>query len=509
MTAKRVSRKSGSNGTAKITSNDERKQEALAFNRMCKIVENAQFSRTQLMDRIFDPRRSINDECGYPNTENITIQEYKDMYDREAVATRVVEVFPQESWLVQPEVFETEDGRETEFKKTWNSLGSQLRGTEWFKSEQGSLIWEYLLRVDKLSGVVSFGIILVGIDDGLELSEEAVFGNQKRELTFLRVFDQSLVQITAYETDIKNPRFGQPTQYNVTFAVPTENTSMETKQVHWTRIIHVADDKNSSEIFAVPRQRPVWNRLLDVRKLYGGSAEMYWKGAFMGLSFETHPQLGGDVPAMQDPTFIADLKGQIENYENGLQRYLSTMGINVKTLAPQVVDPTPQIDAQIKAICIQKGIPKRIFEGSERGELASSQDSRAWHSRLKKRQNDYITPGIVVPFTDRLILLGVLPQPKEYFVKWPDLDTLTEEEQASVALKRTEAMAKYVQGSVESIVPPFDFFTRILGMKEEEVESMIAEAMKAVAGDNTMTGFDDVDETKIPPNAGGDSKKNG
>ena len=498
MTANRVSKKS-SNGTAKITSNDERKQEALAFNRMCRIVENAQLSRTQLMNRIMDPRRNINDECGYPNTENITILEYKDMYDREAIATRVVEVMPQESWLVQPEVFETEDGRETEFKKVWDSLGSQLRGTEWFKSEQGSLIWEYLLRIDKLSGVGAFGVMLIGIDDGLELSEEAVFGNQKRELTFLRVFDQSLVEITAYETDIKNPRFGQPTQYNVTFAIPTENVSMETKQVHWTRIVHIADDKNSSELFAVPRQRPVWNRLLDVRKLYGGSAEMYWKGAFMGLSIETHPQLGPDIPALEDPVFLAGMKEKIENYENGLQRYLLTGAMTVKPLAPQVVDPTPQIDAQIKAICIQKGIPKRIFEGSERGELASSQDARAWHSRLKKRQNDYVTPGIVVPFTDRLINLGILPKPKEYFVKWSDLDTLTEEEQASVALKRTEALAKYVQGSVESVIAPFDFFTRILGMKEEEVESMIAEAMKAVAGDNTMTGFDDVDEIEQGP----------
>ena len=284
---------------------------------------------------------------------------------------------------------------------------------------------------------------------------------------------------------------------------------METKQVHWTRIVHIADDKNSSEIFAVPRQRPVWNRLLDIRKLYGGSAEMYWKGAFMGLSIESHPVLGGDIPAMEDPAFIKSLKQEIEAYQNSLQRNLLTTGMSVKTLAPQVKDPTPQIDAQIKAICIQKGIPKRIFEGSERGELASSQDSRAWHSRLKKRQNDYVTPGIVVPFTDRLILLGVLPQPKEYFVKWPDLDTLTEEEQAVVALKRTEALAKYVQGSVESIIAPMDFLTRILGMEEQEAEAAIAEAMKAVAGDNTMTGFDDVDETEIPPNAGGDNKKNG
>ncbi len=476
-------------------------QKAFTFNQLPNLVENTQYSRSQLMNRLMDPRRNIGDECGYPSTENITIQAYKDMYDREAVATRVNDVVPEESWLVQPEVFEVENSeRETDFEKTWDSLGSQLRGTEWFKSEEGSLIWEYLLRVDKASGVCSFGVLLIGINDGLELAEEAVFGKQKRELTFLRIFDQSLVEITAYETDVKNPRFGQPTQYNITFAIPTENTSTKTEKVHWTRVLHVADNKSSSEIFAVPRQRPVWNRLLDLQKLYGGSAEMYWKGAFMGLSFETHPQLAGDVPQLEDPIFVGALRSQIENYQNGLQKYLSTAGMTVKSLAPQVVDPTPQIDAQIKAICIQKGIPKRIFEGSERGEQNSKQDIRAFHADLKRRQNGYITPGIIVPFVDRLILVGVLPQPKEYFLRWRDLDTLTEDEQATVALKKTEALAKYVEGSVESIIDPMNYLIRILGMKDEEAKEIIAGAMKAVAGGDTMTGFDDEDEEEEPKN---------
>jgi hypothetical protein len=116
--------------------------------------------------------------------------------------------------------------------------------------------------------------------------------------------------------------------------------------------------------------------------------------------------LGGDVTIDSD-----DVRDQIENYINSLQRYLALTGMSAHTLAPQVSDPSSQIDKHLEAICIQLGIPKRVFMGSERGELASSQDDASWNDRLKARQNGYITPRIIVPFIDRLISVGVLPEP--------------------------------------------------------------------------------------------------
>jgi hypothetical protein len=148
---------------------------------------------------------------------------------------------------------------------------------------------------------------------------------------------------------------------------------------------------------------------------------MYWRGAFPGISLETHPQLGGDVK------FPAGIRQTMSNYMDGLQRYLALTGVSAKTLAPQVVDPTPQIEVQIQAICIKMGIPKRIFEGSERGELASSQDSSAWNGRIRARQDNYLTPRLIVPFIDRLIAVGVLPEPKADTTKASKDELLDEE----------------------------------------------------------------------------------
>jgi hypothetical protein len=212
--------------------------------------------------------------------------------------------------------------------------------------------------------------------------------------------------------------------------------------------------------------------LYDLIKLYSGSAEMYWRGAFPGLSLETHPQLGGEVTLDKDAT-----KDMMEDYMNGLQRYLAMEGITAKSLAPQVVDPTPQIDTQIEAICIQIGVPKRIFTGSERGELASSQDAKSWAGRMKNRQETYLTPRIIVPFIDRLILLGILPIPTGFSIEWPDMFSLSDDDKATIAAKRTEALAKYIMGDVQQIITPFDYLTRELGYSDDEAQEIIDTAI--------------------------------
>ena len=452
-----------------------------AVHRFGQIIDNVLLSRQQLTDRYLDPRRDINHECGYPQTESITVEKhYRIMYDREPIATRVVQVLPQESWQVQPTVYESEEADEvTAFEQGWKDLGCNLRGKSWYQDEEGSPIWEYLHRIDELSGIGRYGVLLLGLGDGRELYEP-VETAEGMKLLYLRAFDESLVSIVNHEKDRANPRYGQPIEYMVSFDDPTQTSQSGTQlslsgaKVHWSRVVHVADNLGSSELFGVPRMRPVYNRLHDLCKLYGGSAEMYWRGAFPGLSIETHPQLQTDVQLSAEEKTA--MRTQMEQYMGGLQRYLSLIGMSAKSLAPQVVDPTPQINAQIMAICIQLGIPKRVFTGSERGELASTQDDSAWNDRLAYRQNNYITPRLIVPFIDRLITLGVLPEPVGYSVVWPDLNTLTDEQKADIAIKRTEAMVKYIQGSVEALMVPLDYLTRVIGLSQDEA-AVVLEAV--------------------------------
>lgn len=427
--------------------------------------------------------RDINKDCGYP--DEYTPELYQELYNWNPVAARVVEVYPRESWQVQPNVYEEESGEEpTDFEQAWDNLGRQLRPEKsWHQTEGGSQVWQYLRRADELSGIGRYGIILFGFDDvnedgtARDLSSPVVPGTltKPRRLLYLRVFSEAQAKIAETEPNSGSPRFGQPLTYQITFANSKnlDDATGDVRTVHWSRVLHLSDNTGASETLGMPRMQQVVQPLLDIHKVRAGSAEMYWRGAFAGHAFVTHPQLGGDVEVDKEK-----MKEAYRNYANRLDRMLIGIGGAFDSLAPQVSDPTAQINVQIECICIKLGVPKRIFLGSERGELASTQDDDAWNDRLKERQENYLTPRVVVPFVDRLIMAGVLPEPKGYTVEWPDLTSRSDQEVAQVGLTLVQALAAYIQGNVSSLVTPFDLFSKFLGRSEAEAAAIVQSALE-------------------------------
>lgn len=469
----------------RTTSRTANEQKAAADREMMRRVDNALMSRADLIKSLMEPRRDIYDECGYPATGGISASDYRELYDRMAIATRVVEVMPQESWCVSPqlvEVDDVEDHEPTAFEQAWVEAGKSLTVQEksWLESEKTHPLLDYLQRIDVMSGICSYGVMLLGFDDGKPLQAPVEY-KKGMGLLYVRVFDETLAKISKYETDETNRRFGRPIEYTLTLhdSAGTDTiATLPTKEVavHWTRVIHVADNLGSSELFAVPRIRPVLNNILALQKIYGASAEGYWRSSFPGLSIESHPQLQGEVKIDRDA-----MKDQLEQYQNTLQKYLLLIGLTAKPIAPQVVDPTPEVDVQITAICVEMGIPKRIFMGSERGELSSGQDAKAWNGRLMRRQTRYITPRLIAPLVDRLIWVGALPEPASYSIRWPNLDALTEEEKAKVAQLRADAMAKYVNAGVSSLMIEADFLVREMGYTSEEATAICDAAIQQIA----------------------------
>lgn len=134
----------------------------------------------------------------------------------------------------------------------------------------------------------------------------------------------------------------------------------------------------------------------------------------------------------------------------------------------------------MRLICASIGVPWRVFIGSEAAQLASEQDTKAWNKRITKRRNGYATPYIIRRVVDRLIAFGVMPEPTEYSVKWPDPHSPSDEEKANVAEKKTNAIAKYVQAGGEMLVPPFHYLTNILDVDDESAREMIEEAEEII-----------------------------
>jgi hypothetical protein len=563
---------SQSNGLAK---RNVQVMDLITANQIERMMSLNNSSRSQLWGRgpfglgddNLDWRRNINEQCGFPDTGEMTPFKYRNLFDREAVANRVVSILPKSCWAMQPSIYEDEDAKtKTPFEQSWEDCCKGLRSDNYFQDEEGNPIFEHLMRADILSGIGSFGIILLGFSDGLGL-EQPVKGympvsdtvplgtdaqylgielnppvvpevtpqgdgavpaeedaesiaslddeidpiaggdpevkTQGIKLLFMRSYDESLVQITQFEADKNNPRFGQPVMYRITLNDPRVVHSgvglpLATVLVHWTRIIHLADNLVSSEVFGTPRQQPVLNNIINIQKLSGAGPEAAWLGAFMTLKYESQPQMGGDIEIDEE-----GIRETSENLFNSSQRYVVGKGLTIGTITPQVVDLSPQITSQITLICIQLDVPMRLFMGSEQGELASGQDDGNWNSTLKARQQTYLTPRVVCPLIDRLITVGVLSKPKVgYSVKWPELETVDPKDAAAVATAVTNAIASYVSGGCDVLIGPMDFLTHILGpnlgLDEEVVDEIMKNALKHLQEANPNVDAEDIVHGREP-----------
>lgn len=440
------------------------------------------------------PGRNLDYECGYPDWPTISV--YRRLYDRDEYSKRVCDVWADECWSVRPQLYETEDSIKTKFERAWDRLNKKIS------------VWHYLHRLDRICGLGSFGIMLLGFNDGKDLSEPVQgidrdgYPTRKRpkkqlELIYMRPFAEDHVFVPVIELNKFSPRYGQPRWYDIRISVPAYpedgastgmgSTQMVTLRVHWSRVIHVADNCESSDVFGTPRMRTVLNRLLDIRKILSASAEMFWKGGFPGFSFETIPELLGE--SIMDEESVRE---QFEEYMDGLKRYLALDGATVKQLFPQVADPSHHVMEQVASICATIGVPMRIFMGSESGHLASTQDSINMNKRVARRQGTFCEPVLIRQLVDRLIMVNVLPQPGrtpegDYFVSWTDLNTMSDKDKALVSLQRAQALMQYVSGQVEAILPPEQFFTLILGLSHEESQSIMKAVNEKKAAGVTLT----------------------
>lgn len=415
---------------------------------------------------MFDGKRDVYSSCGWPL--EITYKQCLHRYKRQGIARRVVNAPVGAAWRGKPTIEERDTpGKDTLFEQ---DLGRLIHDLRWYY---------YCASVDRLASIGQYALLFLGLSGQHELKEE-VKKSKSNNILYFSAYSQEHATIHSYDEDAKSPRFGLPQTYNIDFGRggSAGKVFAGKREVHWSRVIHVADEILEGELFGTPKLEPVWNNLLSLEMITGGSAEMYWQGAFPGFGFQ----------AQQDAEFGTEEREQmveeIENYFHGLQRHLRLRGVDINQLAPQVSDPSNHIDVQVTQISAATGIPKRILTGSERGELSSTQDQENWQDRVDERRKDFLEPVILRPTIDRLIELGAIATPVNgYDVAWPDLQAATEQEMVSLNNTRTSMLTAYVGApGADVVVPPEVFLRDFLRMDENTIEEClqsIADAQSA------------------------------
>lgn len=427
---------------------DGGEQMQLAVNKL-RAAFNSLSSRMDLARKAgeqFDGNRRLWKTLGYPwqDTE-VGFNEMLGKYLRSDVAGRIVDAPAQTAWRRGVDVVEVdEEGNEvkpdgeTDFEKDVRTFFDQVDFVE--RSE----------RIDRAAGIGRYavGLLVSTKADDLksELSEDDLEGPD--DIGKYAVYRQDHAEIEEFVDDVGNPRLGLPELYEITLVAGKDDEQETVKRkVHWSRVVHVAQDPLEDDIWGRPRLERVYNRLEDLAKISGGSAEMFWSnvGGLLHIAADKDVDFESSDPSKSEADVLEEFADNILKALHEQRRTVGTKGMDLEHVGAGTPDPRGVFEVLKPLIAAGANMPQNILFGQETGERASSKDLEEWLGRISERQTRFNGPVMVRQPIDRLIEAEAITPPEVgYEVRWPSLYELDESERAEIAQARASAASAAV-----------------------------------------------------------------
>lgn len=376
--------------------------------------------------------REYFDTLGYPVQEELGVDEFWLKYDRGDIAQTIVEAPAEATWHQIPDVEDDDrdgDSDTTDFEADIRDLFDERDLLNAFK------------RLDILQRIGRYGVLFIGWADGTTDTEDFDQPVNREQLAradspsdavlYLQPFSERHVDFERV-TDAQSEDFGGPEMYEIDFG---DEHPAGTTRVHPERVLHVAEGALEDEFIGRSALRAVYNILMDILKIRGGSAEMYWRDAKKRLVANLDPEVGS-VPDEDD------LAAQVEEMVNDLRDVVWGRGLEIDDIPGGSPDPSGAFDVNINLLAGVVRIPKRKLLGTERGDLASSQDEAAFVQMVEERWASFAEAKIYRAFVETLRDFDVIAEPEgdSYSVDLPDLFALTEKEMGEVFALRARAV---------------------------------------------------------------------
>lgn len=430
-------------------------QDQLALQQMDTALKTRLFGRYGLTH---GGARNLPEVLGY--LEHPTIKDFWD-YSMRGLGSRIVSLFPDETWANLPTVQENPDpGNNTPFELDWAQL-CRLHD-----------VWGAFKRLDRLAQIGEYAVLVVGLEGisnfQIPVSQQAQ-PRGPESVMYLRPYWQERAEVVDFNQEELSRDFGQPTAYKITVRVRSEKgangAQINEKNifVHASHVIHFADNILENETFGIPILNRVIDRIFDLDKQVGGLAEM----AFIDAKRRIIAVLRDGVQFKNEDDRIKQQQ-QVQAFAHGMTSFLRLSGADVQVADGVVPNISDNILRTMQLLAGTLPWPMRKLFGSEQGQLATEEDNRQASKQILARFARDVIPRIVRPFIDRMILHGVLRAPAAgpdgYEILLPDLLALSPQEQAQVDKAYTEAYKTFVEaqllGGAEINVLSFEEFRR-------------------------------------------------
>ncbi len=405
--------------------------------------------------------------CQYP--ERLTFNMLYNMYSRNSVAARVIETYPDYSWETPPTIKDS-GGVSSYFSK---QIRDVLDTNYKLMDGVSQPLLTSMKQLDVLGGIGGESLLVFGFMDGKKLGAPVEY-KENMKVAWVKVLHNGQFEVAERNENQTSPDFGDVMLYRTkSFKTGELNFAdhiAPNVEIHASRCVHFKEGSNLS--FGISRIQRCYNQLLDITKVAGSSAEVYFLGAFSGLSVETDPEA-----TLSEESF-EKMQIEIDNYFDGIRRALIFEGSKAKLLYPAIVSPKEHFDTQITMISIATGVPRRFLTGAEAAKLASQQDSLNWTDRVNIRRNSFMGPRIVLPVVDRLVQAGVVRAPKnnKYEAIWSRAESITTNERANSARNMTDSLIKYFSSGMYSVMEFPVYLMYVCGFSEVEAMAINEQA---------------------------------
>lgn len=367
-------------------------------------------------------RTNIWEEFGYPR--NPTFRDYYSAYDRNAVAHAAVHRTLDDCWSDNPTIVEGEPRNENKVDTAWEKQVTKLLKRYWAKIKDA----------DRRNLVGHYSALIIQVSDNKDWNEPVDVSEVKKTKdgalkNLIPVWEQQLT-VSEWDSDQRSPNYGKPKMYNFDerpIGSDEIQGPVKSLRIHPDRVIILCEGSEDDNILSgVPLLKAGYNKLLDLEKTSGGSAEGFLKNASRQISIEFDAATEMEhISKLAKDAGYKDLGEAMSDKVNKLNRGTDSAAVmqagKMNVLAVTPGDPTPTWTVTANEFSASIRCPFTILFGQQTGRLASSEDKEDWANRCNGRrwgfQTQYVTNLI-----ERLWAIGVIDPPKggEVTLVWSD-----------------------------------------------------------------------------------------